>query len=244
MSWSSLRGSSRVSASAWAPTPRARARSSSARRWLASSIAATPCTGGPEVASDPETIFLTNGASEGAKHIIEMLIAAPSDGIMIPIPQYPLYSAAIRKCGGVQVDYYPDEESGWTLDRAMLEESLDEAAGEGVTVKAIVVINPGNPTGAILDAESIGEVIDFAEEHGLAIIADEVYQDNLYGAEFVSFAKVLGSAKRPAVQPAQRLEGLLRRVRPPRRLPRGAQPRRGSRAPSSTFWTCCSSRPR
>lgn len=152
---------------------------------------------GPAVKSDPDKIFLTNGASDGAKHVIEMLLAKPTDGIMIPIPQYPLYSATIRKCGGVQVDYFPDEERDWALDRAALEDAYSRASSAGVTVKAIVAINPGNPTGAILDAKSVGEVIDFAEEHGLAIIADEVYQENLYGAEFHSFAKVLGARQVP-----------------------------------------------
>ncbi len=144
------------------------------------------------VASDPDRIFLTNGASEGAMFILEILISGPDDGVMIPIPQYPLYSAAIKRCGGSLVGYYPDEERGWEMDREILEASLAEAKGRGVNVKAIVVINPGNPTGAILAEHSIGEVIDFAEEHGLLIIADEVYQHNVYGAEFVSFARVLG----------------------------------------------------
>ena len=149
------------------------------------------------VPSDPDRVFLTNGASEGAKQIIDMLLADRNDGIMIPIPQYPLYSAAIRKSGGHQVGYYPDEDSGWTLERSMLEESLSEAAGRGVTVKAIVVINPANPTGAILPEESAKEVVAFAGEHDLAIIADEVYQDNLYGARFVSFAKLVGKQEIP-----------------------------------------------
>ncbi len=147
--------------------------------------------------SDPEEIFITNGASEGAKYVIEALIAGRRDGIMIPIPQYPLYSATIRRCGGVQVGYYPDEESGWTFDRSLLDESLDAARSEGVNVKAIVVINPGNPTGAILDEKTVAEVIEFAGDSGLAIIADEVYQDNLYGAEFVSFARMLGDSDVP-----------------------------------------------
>lgn len=144
------------------------------------------------VASDPDRIFLTNGASEGTMFVLEILISGPTDGVMIPIPQYPLYSAAIKRCGGAQVDYHPDEERGWVLERDMLDASLAEATERGVNVKAIVVINPGNPTGAILAEHSIGEVIDFADEHGLLIIADEVYQHNVYGAEFVSFAKVLG----------------------------------------------------
>lgn len=146
----------------------------------------------PARAADPERIFLTNGASEGVMHVLEILISGARDGIMIPIPQYPLYSAAIRRCGGAQVSYYPDEASGWALRRDLLEEAYDEAASRGVRVKAIVVINPGNPTGAILPEQSVREVIDFARERGLAILADEVYQHNLYGQEWVSFARVLG----------------------------------------------------
>ena len=121
-----------------------------------------------------------------------MLIADRKDGIMIPIPQYPLYSAAIPKCGGVPVGYFPDEDSDWSLSRSALEESIQKAKSDGVNVKGIVVINPGNPTGAILGEESIREVIDFAEQYDLVILADEVYQENIYGGEFVSFAKVLG----------------------------------------------------
>jgi aspartate/methionine/tyrosine aminotransferase len=149
------------------------------------------------VRSDPDRIFLTNGASEGAKYILEMLISGPDDGVMIPIPQYPLYSAAIRKCGGVQVNYYPDEDSGWSLDRSMIEEPLLAAKQDGINVKAIVVINPANPTGAILDEQCVRDVVEVAAEHGLAIIADEVYQDNLYGHDWVSFARVLGSRDIP-----------------------------------------------
>ncbi len=61
---------------------------------------------GAGVPSNPDNIFLTNGASEGVRFLIEMLIADEKDGIMVPVPQYPLYSASIRKCGGVQVSYF------------------------------------------------------------------------------------------------------------------------------------------
>jgi len=149
------------------------------------------------VPSRPELVFLTNGASEAVRYIIEVLTSAPTDGIMVPIPQYPLYSATIRRCGGRQVDYYPDEEDGWTLSRAELERALEKARSEGTTVKGIVVINPGNPTGAILPEASVRDVLDFAEENGLVVIADEVYQENVYGAGFVSFAKVMGSRDIP-----------------------------------------------
>jgi aspartate/methionine/tyrosine aminotransferase len=149
------------------------------------------------ISADPEKIFLTSGASQGVKFVLDLLIAESSDGIMIPIPQYPLYSATIKKAGGVQVNYYPDEESGWTFDRKLLEDSISKAEKAGVTVKGIVVINPGNPTGAILNLQSIRTVIEFAAEHNLAILADEVYQENVYGGEFISFAKALGADQVP-----------------------------------------------
>jgi alanine transaminase len=149
------------------------------------------------ISSDPEKIFLTSGASQGVKFVIDLLIAQSNDGIMIPIPQYPLYSATIKKAGGKQVNYYPDEDSGWTFDKELLEESLEKAKNKGVNVKGVVVINPGNPTGAVLSEQSIRTVIEFAKEHELAILADEVYQENVYTGEFISFAKALGAETVP-----------------------------------------------
>lgn len=145
------------------------------------------------ISADPEKIFLTSGASQGVKFVIDLLIAQSNDGIMVPIPQYPLYSATIKKAGGVQVNYYPDEDSGWTFDQALLEEAYGKARREGVNVKGIVVINPGNPTGAVLSEQSIRTVLEFAREHQLAVLADEVYQENIYTGQFVSFARALGS---------------------------------------------------
>ena len=147
--------------------------------------------------SQVDQIFITNGASEAVRYVIDLLIDDVDDGIMIPIPQYPLYSAAIKRVGGSQVDYFLDEEAGWTIDVQHLHSAINEAQGRGVNVKAIVVINPGNPTGAVLDKKTIREVITFAKNHGLAIIADEVYQENVYETEFVSFARVLGRDEVP-----------------------------------------------
>lgn len=143
------------------------------------------------VPADPERIFLTSGASGGIRLVIEMLISDENDGIMLPIPQYPLYSASITRAGGVQVNFYPDEDKGWSFDRHLLEDSIHKAINQGVKVKGIVVINPWNPTGAVLSEQSIREVISFAKDYDLSIIADEVYQENVYAGEFVSFAKAL-----------------------------------------------------
>lgn len=145
------------------------------------------------IEADPEAIYLTDGASKGVQTALRILISGPNDGIMIPIPQYPLYSATLTLYEGKQVNYYLDEAHNWKLSHAMLEMSLQEAKRYGVKVKAICVINPGNPTGNLLDYENIAMVIDFAKAHNLAILADEVYQENVYlqGDKFTSFAKVM-----------------------------------------------------
>mgnify|MGYP000183158798 FL=1 len=142
---------------------------------------------------DPDAIFLTDGASKGVQTILRLLISGPGDGVMVPIPQYPLYSATITLYEGRMVPYYLDEANGWKLSRPMLEASLAKAKAEGTHVKGICVINPGNPTGAVLDEANIEMIIDFARAHDLSILADEVYQENIYlaGDEFTSFAKVL-----------------------------------------------------
>jgi len=145
------------------------------------------------IPADPEAIYLTDGASKGVQTALRLLISGPGDGIMIPIPQYPLYSATITLYEGRQVGYYLDEGNDWRLSRLRLEESYEKATAEGVRVRAICVINPGNPTGAVLDCANISMIVDFARERGLAILADEVYQENIYlaGDRFHSFARVV-----------------------------------------------------
>ncbi|HJW71940.1 MAG TPA: aminotransferase class I/II-fold pyridoxal phosphate-dependent enzyme [Geothrix sp.] len=142
---------------------------------------------------DPDHIFLTDGASKGVQTILRLLLGSPQDGIMVPIPQYPLYSATITLYEGRMVPYYLDEANGWKLSRPMLEASLAQAKAEGTQVRAICVINPGNPTGAVLDEANIAMILEFAKAHGLSVLADEVYQENIYlpSDEFTSFVKVL-----------------------------------------------------
>ena len=163
------------------------------RQAIARFIAERDSGEGVAVAADPEHIFLTDGASKGVQSALRLLIASGDDGIMTPIPQYPLYSASITLYGGIQVGYYLDEAAGWSLSRRMLDRALFAARAKGTNVKAICVINPGNPTGAVLSHDNIEMVIRFAREHGLSILADEVYQTNTYRADerFVSFARVL-----------------------------------------------------
>lgn len=159
------------------------------RREIASFI--TKISGQP---SDPENIFISNGASEVARMLLQALLKNTNDGIMVPIPQYPLYSASITLYGGQLVPYFLNEEDGWSLGRAELERALMEAKKQGTTVKGLVFINPGNPTGQCLTEKNLRDLMEFCHANSIVLMADEVYQKNIYATDrpFIPARKVLG----------------------------------------------------
>ncbi|GBG68577.1 Glutamate: glyoxylate aminotransferase (GGT) [Chara braunii] len=143
--------------------------------------------------SNPENIFLTDGASKGVSQVLQSVIRNEHDGVMVPVPQYPLYSATIQLFGGQLVPYYLQEESGWSLDIDEVQRQYDAARGNGVNVRALVFINPGNPTGQCLSEANLRSLINFAVRNRIVLLADEVYQENIYQDErpFVSARKVM-----------------------------------------------------
>eukprot|EP01133_Synstelium_polycarpum_P018946 gene18946-22673_t len=144
-------------------------------------------------AADPNDIFLTDGASVAVQRVLRLLIRDRSDGILIPTPQYPLYSATIELYGGSQVGYLLNEELGWKLEVAELERAYQTSAANGVIPRALVIINPGNPTGQTLDRDNMEEIVQFCFNRNIVLLADEVYQENVYVASkpFISFKKVV-----------------------------------------------------
>eukprot|EP00541_Cyclophora_tenuis_P002989 CAMPEP_0116552140 /NCGR_PEP_ID=MMETSP0397-20121206/6327_1 /TAXON_ID=216820 /ORGANISM="Cyclophora tenuis, Strain ECT3854" /LENGTH=511 /DNA_ID=CAMNT_0004077069 /DNA_START=32 /DNA_END=1567 /DNA_ORIENTATION=- len=140
------------------------------------------------VPSEPEDIFLTNGASAGIGMIMQAIVSDENCGVMIPIPQYPIYSATIDLLGGKKVGYYLDEKSNWDLNLKELERSITEARAEGINVNSFVLINPGNPTGQVLSKTAVKDIVQFCAKHKLVLLADEVYQENIYDddMEFMS----------------------------------------------------------
>jgi alanine transaminase len=111
---------------------------------------------------------------------------------LIPIPQYPLYSATIELFGGVQIGYYLNEEKNWSLDIDDISKAYKTAIENGITVRGIVIINPGNPIGNVLSKEDQMDIIKFCEKNEICLLADEVYQENVYNnLEFHSFKKVM-----------------------------------------------------
>ncbi|KAM4028702.1 alanine aminotransferase 2 isoform 2-T3 [Anomaloglossus baeobatrachus] len=147
------------------------------------------------IPSNPDNIYLSTGASDSIVTMLKLLVSGQGSsrtGVLIPIPQYPLYSAALAELSAVQVNYYLDEENCWALDITELRRALHEAQ-KHCDPKVLCIINPGNPTGQVQSRKCIEDVIRFAAEENLFLMADEVYQDNVYakGCAFHSFKKVL-----------------------------------------------------
>ncbi|KAM9306029.1 alanine aminotransferase 2-like [Gastrophryne carolinensis] len=125
------------------------------------------------------------------------LVVNPEDplrtGVLVPVPAYPLYKDAIAALlSAVPVTYLLDEENNWAVNVAGVQESL-HAARKYCHPKVMCIINPGNPTGHVMSRDSMEEIIKLAVQEKLLLLADEVYQDNVFapGVAFHSFKKVL-----------------------------------------------------
>lgn len=142
---------------------------------------------------DIDNLWLTDGASVAVDYATKLLIRDSNDAILVPIPQYPLYSASLSLCGGTMVGYYLEEKSGWQSKLESLKQTVQQARDNGKVVRAIVVINPGNPTGQVLDREIQEGIVKLCAEENLVLIADEVYQCNVYTEKkkFHSFKQVV-----------------------------------------------------
>ncbi len=132
----------------------------------------------------PKDVFVSSGASEAITLAIAALID-PGDNIMTPSPGYPLYSGQIPVYHGELNPYLLNEETGWQIDFDELERRVNNKT------KAIVVINPNNPTGANYNRESILNILQFAEKYNLVVFADEIYDKLLFdGQKHISIASL------------------------------------------------------
>ena len=86
--------------------------------------------------------------------ILTTMITDERDAFLVPIPQYPLYSAALTLNGGTMLPYYLDELRGWCINIAEVKSLIERAQSRGLRVRGMVVINPGNPTGQVLDVDN------------------------------------------------------------------------------------------
>lgn len=149
--------------------------------------------------TNKDNIFLSNGASGGIKSALQALLGDSKDTVLAPIPQYPLYSACIQLLGSTLAGYYLDEDNSWSVGMPELEKVYKQYYDSGHRLKAMVIINPGNPTGNILSEDNIADIIKFCYEHNLVILADEVYQNNIYSEtkKFHSFKRVMNKLPEP-----------------------------------------------
>jgi alanine transaminase len=154
-------------------------------------VSADCCLGRDGYPANPDLIYLSAGASSGVNTLLHIICATPKTGVLVPIPQYPLYTATLSVLDAHCVPYYLDESTGWGTSLESIKSALAKAEEEGIDTRAIAVINPGNPTGASLSEEEVRDVLKFAAEKKLVVIADEVYQTNVFIGKFYSFKQGL-----------------------------------------------------
>ena len=120
-----------------------------------------------------DDVYLGNGASELIVMALNALLNE-DDEVLLPAPDYPLYTAAVSLSGGRPVHYICDEQADWNPDIADIRAKITPRT------KAIVVINPNNPTGALYPESLLKEIIQVAREHQLIVLADEIYDKTLF----------------------------------------------------------------
>lgn len=121
----------------------------------------------------PDDVFIGNGVSEMISLVVQALVDE-GDEVLVPSPDYPLWTAQVTLSGGLAVHYPCDEANGWMPDLDAIERLVTPAT------KGIVLINPNNPTGAVYSAELVRGFAALAERHGLVLMADEIYERILY----------------------------------------------------------------
>lgn len=133
---------------------------------------------------DVEDIYMGNGVSELISMSLQALLDT-GDEVLVPMPDYPLWTACVSLGGGKAVHYLCDEEAHWYPDMADIRSKITSRT------KAIVVINPNNPTGSLYPKEVLEEIVSIAREHELIIFADEIY-DRLVmdGKEHIAIASL------------------------------------------------------
>jgi alanine-synthesizing transaminase len=135
-----------------------------------------------------DEVFIGNGVSE----LIDLSLRAllnPGDEVLVPSPDYPLWSAAVSLNGGTAVHYRCRRENAFIPDPADIEALINEKT------RGIVVINPNNPSGAVYDRATLEAIVELAERHGLVVMSDEIYDQMVYDdAEFIPMATLVNNS--------------------------------------------------
>lgn len=133
---------------------------------------------------DMDDIYIVNGVSEGISMSMQALLDN-DDEVLVPMPDYPLWTACVSLAGGNAVHYICDEEANWYPDIDDIKSKITSKT------KAIVLINPNNPTGAVYPREILQEIVDIARQNDLIIFSDEVYDRLIMdGMEHIPIASI------------------------------------------------------
>ena len=124
----------------------------------------------------PDDVYLGNGVSELIVMSLQALLN-PGDEVLVPSPDYPLWTGAVSLCGGRAVHYRCAEELDWNPDIEHVRAQVTDKT------RAIVIINPNNPTGAVYSRQTLIELLDIARRHDLLVLTDEIYDQILYDGE-------------------------------------------------------------
>ncbi|MGH9901724.1 MAG: pyridoxal phosphate-dependent aminotransferase [Pyrinomonadaceae bacterium] len=140
----------------------------------------------------PDEVLMTSGASEAADLVLSALVEE-GDEVLLPAPGYPLYPAILNKLGAVARYYHLDGARGWQLS--------PEEVGALITnrTRALVLINPNNPTGSIIPDETTKQLLELAARHDLLVIADEVYRELCFGEQPTPMSLLAAEAGVPLV---------------------------------------------
>lgn len=125
---------------------------------------------------EPVDIFITTGASEAIDFALTALVNA-GENVLVPYPGYPLYTAILAKLEAQPNPYYLKEEDGWQPDPEEIEAKINE------NTRAIVLINPNNPTGAVFSREILEAIVEIARRHHLVILSDEIYDKLVFDGQ-------------------------------------------------------------
>lgn len=117
--------------------------------------------------------FVSTGASEGIELALTALVN-DGENVLIPYPSYPLYNAILRKLNAEERHYFLDEENNWQPDISDIESKIDK------NTRAIVLINPNNPTGSVYSKEVLKEIIEIAKKNDIVIFSDEIYDKIIF----------------------------------------------------------------
>ena len=135
---------------------------------------------------EPNDVYLGNGVSELIPMTLQALCET-DDEILVPMPDYPLWTASVALSGGKPVHYLCDEENNWYPDLEDIKSKITSHT------KGIVVINPNNPTGSVYPRHILQQIVDVAREHELVVFTDEIYEKIIYdGAEAINLATLTG----------------------------------------------------